>query len=169
VTPGRGRGVGDQAALTLLARGPLGLASISKLTFSPPRRRSKFNGSIGTSVLKVFELGVARTGLSSQEASAERIAFVSARIEADDRASYYPGARKVWIKLIVDRDSRKLIGAQAVGYGDVSKRIDVAATAISSGMTIDSVAQLDLAYSPPYGSLWDPLLVAAHAVLRMVR
>jgi NADPH-dependent 2,4-dienoyl-CoA reductase/sulfur reductase-like enzyme len=132
-------------------------------------RRSKFNGSIGTSVLKVFELGVARTGLSSQEASAERIAFVSARIEADDRASYYPGARKVWIKLIVDRDSRKLIGAQAVGYGDVSKRIDVAATAISSGMTIDSVAQLDLAYSPPYGSLWDPLLVAAHAVLRMVR
>jgi len=131
--------------------------------------RSKFTGSIGTTVLKVFELGVARTGLSSREASAERISFASARIEADDRASYYPGARKVWIKVIVDRESRRLIGAQAAGYGDVSKRIDVAATAISGGMTIDDVAQLDLAYSPPYGSLWDPLLVAAQAVLRMVR
>jgi NADPH-dependent 2,4-dienoyl-CoA reductase/sulfur reductase-like enzyme len=132
-------------------------------------RRSKFRGSIGTTILKVFELGVARTGLSSREASAERIPVASARIEADDRTSYYPGARKVWIKLIVDRESRRLIGAQAAGYGDVSKRIDVAATAISGGMTIDDVAQLDLAYSPPYGSLWDPLLVAAQAVLRMVR
>jgi NADPH-dependent 2,4-dienoyl-CoA reductase/sulfur reductase-like enzyme len=132
-------------------------------------RRSKFRGSIGTTILKVFELGVARTGLTSREASAERIPAVSARIEADDRASYYPGARKVWIKLIVDRESRKLIGAQAAGYGDVSKRIDIAATAISGGMTIDDVAQLDLAYSPPYGSLWDPLLVAAQAVLRKIR
>ena len=132
-------------------------------------RRAKFRGSFGTTILKVFELGVARTGLSSREAAAERIRFAAARIEADDRTSYYPGARKVWIKLIVDRESRKLIGAQAAGYGDVSKRIDVAATAISGGMTIDDVAQLDLAYSPPYGSLWDPLLVAAQAVLRMVR
>ena len=132
-------------------------------------RRAKFRGSFGTTILKVFDLGVARTGLSSREAAAEKIRFAAARIEADDRTSYYPGARKVWIKLIVDRESRKLIGAQAVGYGDVSKRIDVAATAISGGMTIDDVAQLDLAYSPPYGSLWDPLLVAAQAVLRMVR
>jgi len=132
-------------------------------------RRAKFRGSFATTILKVFELGVARTGLSSREAAAERIRFAAARIEADDRTSYYPGARKVWIKLIVDRESRKLIGAQAAGYGDVSKRIDVAATAISGGMTIDDVAQLDLAYSPPYGSLWDPLLVAAQAVLRMVR
>jgi len=129
-------------------------------------RRSKFGGAIGTTVLKVFELGVARTGLSSRDAAEARISLSSARIEADDRASYYPGARKVWIKLIVDRESRRLIGAQAAGYGDVSKRIDVAATAISSGMTIDDVAQLDLAYSPPYGSLWDPLLVAAGAVIR---
>lgn len=131
-------------------------------------RRSKFLGAIGTTVLKVFELGVARTGLTSSEAAAARIPLVAARIETDDHASYYPGARKVWIKLIIDRESRRLIGAQAAGYGDVSKRIDVAATAISSGMTIDDVAQLDLAYSPPYSSLWDPLLVAAHAVIRRI-
>jgi pyruvate/2-oxoglutarate dehydrogenase complex dihydrolipoamide dehydrogenase (E3) component len=72
----------------------------------------------------------------------------------------------VWIKLIVDRESRKLVGAHAAGYGEVAKRIDVAAVAISSGMRIDEVAQLDLAYSPPYGSLWDPLLIAAQSVMR---
>src|SRR6185436_5610057 len=132
-------------------------------------RRSKFLGAIGTTVLKVFDLGVARTGLTSRETSAERMPVVSARIEADDRASYYPGARKIWVKLIVERETRKLVGAQTAGYGDVSKRIDVAATAISSGMRIEDVAQLDIAYSPPYGSLWDPLLLAAQAILRQLR
>jgi NADPH-dependent 2,4-dienoyl-CoA reductase/sulfur reductase-like enzyme len=131
-------------------------------------KRSKFQGSLGTTILKVFELGVARTGLSSREASAERISSVAARIEALDRASYYPGARKVWVKLIVDRESRRVIGAQAAGYGDVSKRIDVAATAISAGMRVEDVAQLDLAYSPPYSGLWDPVEVAAQAVLRLL-
>ena len=72
--------------------------------------------------------------------------MVSARIEADDRASYYPGARKIWVKLIVERESRKLVGAQAVGYGDVSKRIDVAATALDEPMAGLSVKEsLDLA------------------------
>lgn len=129
-------------------------------------RRSRFNGAIGTAVLKVFELGVARTGLTSEEAAAESIPVVSARIEAQDRASYYPGTRKVWVKLIVERASRKVIGAQAAGYGEVSKPVDVAATAISCGMKVDDVEQLDLAYSPPYSSLWDPLLIAAQAVIR---
>jgi NADPH-dependent 2,4-dienoyl-CoA reductase/sulfur reductase-like enzyme len=129
-------------------------------------RRSKFFGALGTTVLKVFELGVARTGLTSREAAVERMPAVSARIEAPDRASYYPGARKIWVKLIVERESRRVIGAQAAGYGEVSKRIDVAAAAISAGMRVDEMAQLDLAYSPPFGSLWDPLLVAAQAVIR---
>jgi NADPH-dependent 2,4-dienoyl-CoA reductase/sulfur reductase-like enzyme len=129
-------------------------------------RKTKFLGALGTTVLKVFDLGVARTGLCSEEASAESIAVVSARVEAPDRAAYHPAARKIWVKLIAERESRKLIGAQAVGYGDVSKRVDVAAAAITAGMRVDELAQLDLAYSPPFGSLWDPLLIAAQAVLR---
>jgi NADPH-dependent 2,4-dienoyl-CoA reductase/sulfur reductase-like enzyme len=129
-------------------------------------RRTKFFGAIGTTVLKVFELAVARTGLCSDDAAAEGIPVISARIEAMDRAAYYPTARKLWVKLIVERESLKLLGAQVVGYGDASKRIDVAATAIMSGMRIDELAQVDLAYSPPYGNLWDPLLIAAQAVLR---
>jgi NADPH-dependent 2,4-dienoyl-CoA reductase/sulfur reductase-like enzyme len=129
-------------------------------------RRTKFFGAIGTTVLKVFDLAVARTGLSSQDAAAESIPVASARVEAWDRAAYYPTARKIWVKLIAEHESRKLIGAQVVGYGDASKRIDVAAAAITSGMRVDELAQLDLAYSPPYGNLWDPLLIAAQAVLR---
>jgi NADPH-dependent 2,4-dienoyl-CoA reductase/sulfur reductase-like enzyme len=129
-------------------------------------RRATFKGAIGTTVLKVFDLAVARTGLSTQEAASDSIPVVSARIEALDRAAYNPAARKIWVKLIAERESRKLIGAQVVGYGDASKRIDVAATAITAGMRVDDLAQLDLAYSPPYGNLWDPLLIAAQAVLR---
>ena len=128
--------------------------------------RSKFGGSIGTTVLKVFDLAVGSTGLSSHETAQEGISAASARIEAYDRASYYPTARKVWVKLIADRSTRKLIGAQAAGYGDITKRIDVAATAITAGMRVDELSQIDLGYSPPYGSLWDPLHVAAQAVMR---
>jgi CoA-dependent NAD(P)H sulfur oxidoreductase len=129
-------------------------------------RRSRFFGAIGTTVLKVFDLNVARTGLSSREGAMERMDVVSERIEAQDRTSYYPDARKLWVKLIVERAGRKLIGAQVVGYGDASKRIDIAATAITAGMRIDELSQLDLAYSPPYSSLWDAVLVAAQAVMR---
>jgi len=129
-------------------------------------RRTQFFGAIGTTVLKVFDLSVARTGLTTHDAALERMDVVSARIEAEDRTSYYPGARKLWVKLIVERAGRKLVGAQAVGYGDASKRIDVAATAITAGMRIDELAQLDLAYSPPYSSLWDAVLVAAQGVMR---
>jgi NADPH-dependent 2,4-dienoyl-CoA reductase/sulfur reductase-like enzyme len=129
-------------------------------------RRTRFAGAIGTTVVKVFDLAVARTGLCSHDATAGSIPVVSARIEAWDRAAYYPTARKIWVKLIAEGESRKLIGAQVVGYGDASKRIDVAATAITAGIRVDELAQLDLAYSPPYGNLWDPLLIAAQKVLR---
>jgi NADPH-dependent 2,4-dienoyl-CoA reductase/sulfur reductase-like enzyme len=132
-------------------------------------RRTSFMGGIGTTILKVFDLAVARTGLSTQEAAAESMPIVSARIEALDRAGYDPAARKIWVKLLAERESRKVIGAQVVGYGDASKRIDVAATAITAGMRVDELAQLDLAYSPPYGTLWDPLLIAAQAILRKMQ
>jgi NADPH-dependent 2,4-dienoyl-CoA reductase/sulfur reductase-like enzyme len=129
-------------------------------------RRTKFLGALGTTVLKVFDLAVARSGLCSADAAGESMPVAAARIEAVDRAAYYPEARKIWVKLIAERESRKVVGAQVVGYGDASKRIDVAATAITAGMRVDDLAQLDLAYSPPYGNLWDPLLIAAQAVLR---
>src|SRR5215813_2131558 len=129
-------------------------------------RRAKFFGAIGTTVLKVFDLAVARTGLCSEDAAVEGMPVVTARVEAMDRAAYYPTAGKIWVKLIAERESRKLVGAQVAGYGDASKRVDVAAAAITAGLRVDELTQLDLAYSPPYGNLWDPLLIAAQAVLR---
>jgi NADPH-dependent 2,4-dienoyl-CoA reductase/sulfur reductase-like enzyme len=129
-------------------------------------RRATFAGTLGTTILMVFELGVARTGLTDDDARAERIPVVSARIEALDRAGYIPAAGKVWIKMLADRESKKIIGVQAVGYGDVARPIDVAATAITGSLRIDDILQLDLSYSPPYGGLWAPLLIAAQAVAR---
>lgn len=128
--------------------------------------RSKFTGSIGTTILKVFDLAVGSTGLSSHDTSEENIDAASIRIESYDHVSYYPGAQKIWLKLIVDRATRKLVGAQGVGYGEIAKSIDVAATAITAGMKIDEVAQIDLGYSPPYASLWDPIHLAAQAIIR---
>ena len=72
-------------------------------------RRTEFHGTLGTTVLKVFDLAVARTGLCSEDAAAESMPAVSARIEAWDRAAYYPTARKLWVKLIAERESRRLI------------------------------------------------------------
>lgn len=129
-------------------------------------RRAEFAGAIGTTVLQVFDLAVARTGLSVREASVEGIPAVAARIEAMDRVAYYPTARKLWVKLVAARDSRKLIGAQVIGYGDAARRVDVAATAITAGLRVDEFAQLDLAYSPPHGNLWDPVLIAAQALIK---
>lgn len=131
-------------------------------------RRSRFSGTVGTTILKVFDLAVGRTGLSSREASEERIPVVSARIEAFDRAAYYPGSRKIWVKLIADRETQRVLGAQSAGYGDVARRIDVAATAITSELTLAQLSQLDLSYTPPYGNLWDPLIVASQVLLRQV-
>jgi NADPH-dependent 2,4-dienoyl-CoA reductase/sulfur reductase-like enzyme len=121
-------------------------------------RRAKFRGSFGTTILKVFELGGGQNRPELERGCRRENPF-----RRRPNRSRTIGRLITWCPQSMDqadrdRDSRKLIGAQAAGYGDISKRIDVAATAISGGMTIDDVAQLDLAYSPPYGSLWDPLL-----------
>jgi NADPH-dependent 2,4-dienoyl-CoA reductase/sulfur reductase-like enzyme len=129
-------------------------------------RRTRYQGSVGTTILRAFDLGIGKTGLNAEEAASEQIPHVSARIEALDRAGYFPGARKIWIKLLASCDTGRVLGVQAVGYGDVARRLDVAATAITAGLSTDQLAHLDLAYTPPFGSLWDPLHVAAQAVLR---
>lgn len=128
--------------------------------------RSRYTGTVGTVILKAFDLAVGKTGLSLDDARQESIPVVSARIEALDRAAYYPGARKVWIKLLAARGSGRILGMQAAGYGEVARRVDVAATAITAAMKADDLAALDLAYTPPFGSLWDPLHLAAQAILR---
>ncbi|HRT96654.1 MAG TPA: rhodanese-like domain-containing protein, partial [Planctomycetota bacterium] len=85
-------------------------------------------------------------------------------VPAPDRVHHYPGAKLVVLKLIADRRTRKLLGAQAVGAGEAAKRIDVAATALVAGMTVDQVANLDLCYAPPYSAPLDNIIAAANAL-----
>ena len=130
--------------------------------------RSEFAGTLETSIEKVFKLGVARTGLTSQQAFRGGFEADSVRIEARDRAAYYPDAQPVHVKLVFERKTLRLLGGQIIGGGHAAKRIDTLVAALSAEMTIRDLAQLDLAYAPPFGTLWDPIQIAANVALRNV-
>jgi len=120
----------------------------------------EFPGVLGTGIFKVFDLGVGKTGLSEEEAEEAGFETVSAAVEAADRASYYPGAEKVFLKLIADRESGRLLGAEAAGSG-ADKLADVCATAIWGKLSYPDLVNLDLAYAPPYGPALSPVIQAA--------
>lgn len=123
----------------------------------------RFRGIVGTQVIKVFNLVIARTGLLPKEAEKAGYSTLSSTSEVFDHNPYFPNASKITIKLTADKESRLLIGAQLVGsYGsEVAKRNDIFATAIFNKMTIDDLDDLDLSYSPPIASPWDPIQQAA--------
>jgi CoA-dependent NAD(P)H sulfur oxidoreductase len=120
----------------------------------------EFPGVLGTGIFKVFDLGVGKTGLSEEEAEDAGFKTICAAIETIDRASYYPGAQKVFIKLISDRSTGRLIGAEAAGYG-ADKLTDICATAIWGNLAYPDLVNLDLAYAPPFGPTLSPVIQAA--------
>lgn len=124
-------------------------------------RKDVFVGVLGTAVVKIFDYTVARTGLGEEQARAAGFDVVTVVNPAPDKAHYYPKAKLLMLKLIADQKSRRVLGVQAIGFGDGAKRVDVAATAITAQMTVDDVAHLDLAYAPPYAPAMDNLIVAA--------
>jgi rhodanese-related sulfurtransferase len=123
-----------------------------------------FLGVLGTAVAKIFDYNIARVGLTESQARDEGYSMETCLIPGLDHAAYYPGAKKLLLKLITDKKTRLILGAQAVGPGEVAKRIDVIATAISLGAKIDDVANLDLGYAPPYNSSMDPVHHAANVL-----
>ncbi|HJW86974.1 MAG TPA: FAD-dependent oxidoreductase [Candidatus Brocadiaceae bacterium] len=123
-----------------------------------------FKGVLGTTIMKVFEMNVAKTGLCEREAIKEGYTVESAIIPASDKSHYYPGCKDIIIKLIADVNTKKLLGAQIVGEGVIDKRIDVIATALSFGATVDQISKLDLAYAPPYAMALDAIIVAANVL-----
>ncbi|NVM22188.1 MAG: FAD-dependent oxidoreductase [Desulfobacterales bacterium] len=123
-------------------------------------RRIAVKGFTGTVIVKVFDLAVAKTGLSEKEAVSEGISSLVTYVHPADHADYYPGAKGLRIKTISDRSSGRLLGAQVIGQKGVDKRIDVMATAVYNRMNADDLLQLDLAYAPPYSSARDPVVVA---------
>lgn len=121
----------------------------------------KFAGVAGTNVTKIFGLEAAQTGLST--AAAEKAGFVvdSARIRARSRSHAYPGGGPITVKIIFEKETGRLLGAQIIGAEGAAKRIDTVATAIYGRMTVSDLAVIDMSYAPPFSPVWDPVLVAA--------
>ena len=123
----------------------------------------EFAGSLGTQVVKVFDLVAARTGLRDTEAAAAGFDPVTIPAEADDHKAYYPGSHKIAMRFTGDRRTGQLLGVQLVGHlgSEIAKRIDIPATAIFGGMTVAALSELDLSYTPPLGSPWEALQTGA--------
>jgi len=117
---------------------------------------------LGTVACKVFDYNVAVTGLTEHRAKQAGFDVVSVLMPAPDREHFVPGANLLMLKLVVDRKTRRLLGAQATGPGCTDKRIDVAATAITANMTVEQIANLDLCYAPPYAPVIDNIITAAN-------
>ncbi|MFJ6571033.1 FAD-dependent oxidoreductase [Streptomyces sp. NPDC091292] len=125
-----------------------------------------FPGVVGTAVSKVCDLEIARTGLREKDARAAGLRFVTATIESTSRAGYYPGAQSMTVKMLAERGSGRLLGVQIVGRESAAKRVDIAAVALTAGLTVNQLVTLDLGYAPPFSPVWDPILVAARKAVR---
>ena len=125
---------------------------------------SRYSGAQGSSVIKLFELTAASTGINERSAQAAGLDYDKVILSPEHHASYYPGSQTMTMKVLWDKNTLRLLGAQIVGRGGVDKRIDVLATAIRSGMKATELAELDLAYAPPYSSAKDPVNMAGFMV-----
>ncbi len=123
-------------------------------------------GIAGTSVFKVFDLQVAGTGLSVEEAANAGFDPVQVTIRSRSRAHAHPGSSTIAVNMVGDRKSGRLLGVHMVGREGVAHRINAPAAALHAGMTVDAFSQCDLAYAPPFGPVWDPMLTAANQLLK---
>ncbi|AXG80943.1 FAD-dependent oxidoreductase [Streptomyces paludis] len=128
-----------------------------------------FPGVVGTAVSKVCALEIARTGLREKDADRAGLRYVSATVESTNSAGYYPGAAPMTVKMLAERRTGRLLGVQIVGREGSAKRVDIAAVALTAGMTVERMTTLDLGYAPPFSPVWDPVLVAARKAVAAVR
>ena len=127
--------------------------------------RERFAGIVGTSIVRVFDWAFATTGLDARQARAEGFAPGAVQIEAKSKPGYFGGAN-TWVELVADRGTRKLLGGSVIGEEGAAGRINVIAGALHAGMRVEQFEQLDLAYSPPYATVWDPVLIAAQQLMK---
>ena len=127
-------------------------------------RISRYKGSMGTSVIKLFDLTAASVGLTEKAAKDSGYDFESVILSPSSHAGYYPGATTMTMKVVFDKSSFQILGAQIVGYDGVDKRIDVIATAILAGLKATELKDLELAYAPPYSSAKDPVNMAGFII-----
>jgi NADPH-dependent 2,4-dienoyl-CoA reductase/sulfur reductase-like enzyme len=129
---------------------------------------AKFPGVVGTAVSKICTVEVARTGLQEKELRQLGWEYVTEKIESTTRAGYYPDSEKITVKVLAEKGSGKLLGGQIVGKEGAAKRIDILATALHAGFTLDEMINLDLSYAPPYAPVWDPVLIAARQAVKQL-
>lgn len=129
----------------------------------------KYEGTQGTSIVKVFDITVAMTGNNEKLLKRNNVGYEKSFTHSGSHAGYYPGAYPMTIKLIFDNNDGKILGAQIVGYEGVDKRIDVIATAIRAGMTVYDLEKLELAYAPPYSSAKDPVNIAGFTASNILK
>lgn len=129
---------------------------------------SRYTGTQGSAVLKIFDMTVATTGLNEKSASAAGIDYDKTYTFSASHASYYPGANNMSVKLLWEKGTLKLIGAQIVGFDGVDKRMDVLATAIRFGAKVTDLIELELCYAPPFGSAKDPVNMAGFVAENVV-
>ena len=128
-----------------------------------------FEGIVGTAVTKVFDLEVARTGLSAVEAKREGLPFFTAVIHGRSRSSAYPAGKAITVSYVVEQKTGRLLGAEMVGEEGVAHRIDTLAACLYAEMTVEDVSRLDLAYAPPFATVWDPILIAANVASKKLK
>lgn len=128
-----------------------------------------FTGVLGSAVTRLFDMDFGVTGLTENSAQRNRIETVSGTISSKTKADYYPGALPIKVKLLVEKESRRIIGAQIVGGEEVTQRINAISFAIQKQMTARELAKADTAYAPPLCETWEPLILAAEMVLMKLR
>lgn len=127
-----------------------------------------FPGVVGTAVSKVCDVEIARTGLRERDCVAAGLQYVTALVRSNTRAGYYPGASPISTKIIAEKRTGRLLGAQIVGFTESAKRIDALAIALWNGMTVEALAATDLSYAPPFSPVWDPILITARKAAEAV-
>jgi NADPH-dependent 2,4-dienoyl-CoA reductase/sulfur reductase-like enzyme len=122
---------------------------------------AEFPGVLGTAITKFKEMEISRTGLTEKEVKNFRIDYQTETITSVSPAGYYPGSEKITVKLVVNKQTQQILGGQIVGFKGSAKRIDTIVTAITAGLTVQQLMDLDLAYAPPFSTAWDPVQIAA--------
>jgi len=151
---------------------PLGTAAVKQGRTAGDNAAGKssvFKGGTSTRVIKVFDIEAASTGINTAYAVKISLPVKSVLVKAGTKADYYPGAEPAAVKLLFTAAEGTLLGAQTAGGKGSAKRIDVLAAAVQQKMTVFEIAELDLGYAPPFAPVWDPVLIAAHQAVKLVR
>jgi len=130
---------------------------------------SQFSGVLASAVTRLFEIEAGNTGLTETAAARNRIEVVTGAISSKTKADYFPGAKPIKVKLVVEKESQRIIGGQVVGGEEVTQRINCLSFAIQKGMTVRELSKVDTAYAPPLCETWEPMVLAAEMVLMKMR